>query len=795
MPEKIPSISRSVPTIFVVFGATGDLMEKKLVPALFHLYQKRMLPLLFRVVGFSRRDWNDEQFRSFIDSVAAPTLKSAPEWSQFLKILSFQQGYLEQRDGYDRLAKLLGRQDQEWKTCANKLFHLAVPPEFYKTVLTHLSESGLTIPCGPDEGWTRVIVEKPFGKDLQTAEELDGLLGRLFKEEQVYRLDHYLGKDTVRNILAFRFSNSFFEPAWSKAAIDHITIRQMETGSITGRGEFYDRNGALRDMGQNHLLQLLALFTMENPGAFDADAIRRERQKVLESLKILAPEEVSTHTLRGQYEGYRREAGVVPDSQTETYFRVKTFIQTPRWSGVPMYLESGKMLPEENAQVSVTFRHPMACFCPPGKSYRNVMRYRIQPKEGIATSFWVKQPGPGMELEEKDFTFDYRAAFGKERFIDAYEKLLLDAIAGDQTLFVSTGEIMAGWRFTDSVIQAWLTGSPPLVFYSPAEPTVLKLPLPVDVRPQHRDLGFVGLGKMGANMVSRLSERGWHITAYNRSPEKLKTVESYGVRGVTTIAEFAAKLKPPRVVWVMVSAGKAVDDILFGPGGLAGVMEHGDIIVDGGNSFFEDSVRRGKELARRGIHFLDVGVSGGPGGARHGACLMIGGDPQVYARLEPLFNDLALPGGFLRAGDVGAGHFVKMVHNGIEYGMMQAIAEGFATLKASKYKLDLAQVADLYDNGSVVQSRLVGWLRQAYLQYGRDLDEVSGSVAHTGEGEWTVKTAKKLKVPVPIIKESFKFRVKSEKSPSYTGKVLSALRNQFGGHDIKSVKRKAKSAK
>ncbi|TSC77316.1 MAG: glucose-6-phosphate 1-dehydrogenase [Parcubacteria group bacterium Gr01-1014_31] len=789
-------IFSKTPTILVVFGATGDLMQRKLVPSLFRLHTKNLLPPLFHVVGYSRRDLTSAQFQEHVAQILAGK-GEASAVQQFAKRFTYQQGFLDEPAGYTRLGKVLGLQDQSWKTCANKLFYLAVPPAFYKTVLTNLATSKLTAPCSPEEGWTRVMVEKPFGKDLATAEELDALLGKLFKEAQVYRLDHYLGKDTVRNILAFRFSNAFFEPSWNRDHVERITIRLWETAGIQGRGEFYDGIGALRDVGQNHLLQLLALFLMDNPGTFDANAIRRQRQRVLEALATMTPEEVESNTLRGQYEGYRQEEGVVADSATETYFRVKTHLQMPRWEGVPIYLASGKKMAEDKAVISVTFKHPMPCLCPPsaGRHYRNVLRYQLQPREGIAASFWVKKPGPGMVLEEKDFAFDYHAAFGKEEFIEAYEKLLLDAFAGDQTLFVSTGEIMASWRFTDPITRTWMAGNPALINYRPGGASLRERLLPVDEQPAKRELGIIGLGKMGQGIALRLQEKGWQVTAYNRTVEKLAAVTTAGVRGVTTIPELVARLHAPRVVWLMVSAGEAVDELLFGEGGLAGQLTRGDIVIDGGNSFFEDTARRGKLLSRRGIRFLDVGTSGGPHGARHGACLMVGGPRETYRELLPLWRDLAVSGGYGYFGAVGAGHFVKMVHNGIEYGMMQAIAEGFATMKKSRFKLDLEAVADVYSHGSVVESRLVSWLHSAYRAYGQDLAHVSGSVGHTGEGEWTVKTAKKLKVPAPIIKGSYDFRVKSKRSPSYTGKVLSALRNQFGGHDVGKSKGKAQKGK
>jgi 6-phosphogluconate dehydrogenase len=287
-----------------------------------------------------------------------------------------------------------------------------------------------------------------------------------------------------------------------------------------------------------------------------------------------------------------------------------------------------------------------------------------------------------------------------------------------------------------------------------------------------------------------LHEKGWRVVASNRSPAPVENIIKEGIEGVFSHADLMAQLKSPRIIWLMITAGKGNDDLLFGPDGIVQHLKKGDVVIDAANAFYEDSVRRAKLLKKRGIHFMDVGFSGGPGGARNGGSLMIGGEKEMFRRLEPLFRDLSVPGGYSYFGDAGAGHFVKMVHNGIEYGMMQALGEGFAIMKKSPFKLDLEQVAEVYNRGSVIESKLVGWLGEAYKMYGQDLKTVSGSVAYTGEGEWTVKTGKKFKVPVPVIEDSFKFRVRSKKSPSYIGKVLSALRNRFGGHAIDQGKGK-----
>ncbi|KKR65099.1 MAG: Glucose-6-phosphate 1-dehydrogenase [Parcubacteria group bacterium GW2011_GWF1_40_5] len=267
-----------LPTIFVVLGATGDLMRRKLTPGLFHLYKTGHLPSLFQVIGFSKDAYTQESFREMVAGIVKEKVRGADPAGieQFRRFFVYQQGLFEENEGYQNMATFLGQKDGEWKVCANKLFYIAASPQFYETIFRKLASSGLTKPCSPEEGWTRVIVEKPFGKDLQTAQKLDELLGKLFREEQIYRIDHYLGKETVQNILAFRFSNSFLQDSWNKTAMESIHIQFLERDPIGERGGFYDGIGALRDVGQNHALQLLALFTMENPGRFDGDALRLE---------------------------------------------------------------------------------------------------------------------------------------------------------------------------------------------------------------------------------------------------------------------------------------------------------------------------------------------------------------------------------------------------------------------------------------------------------------------------------------------------------------------------------------
>lgn len=815
-----------LPTVFVVLGATGDLTKKKIVPALFRLYKGGQLPDLFQAVGFSRQQLSSGEFQKYVADILVEHFGEKRESEavrSFIKIFAYKQGLFEKSDDYRKLAKELAEVDQKWKVCSNKLFYLAVPPKYYEKIFVRLAASGMTKPCSAEEGWTRIIVEKPFGKNLKTAEKLDKLLSALFKEIQIYRIDHYLAKEMLQNILAFRFSNNLFEKNWNKELIENIHIRLLEKIGVEDRGNFYDGIGAFRDVGQNHLLQVLALITMEYPKNLASEEVRKSRAAAIQSLKVPAREEIKQSTFRAQYNGYRAIPGVASNSQTETYFKIKAQLISSRWGGVPIILEGGKRLAEQRKEIIATFKHPQPCLCPPAATehYKNQLIIRLEPEEGITIKFWSKKPGLTMEIQERNFDFLFREPNKKTQYTEEYEKLLLDCIVGDQMLFVSSEEIKPMWRFTDAIVKAWAENAVPLDIYSPDTNEVIsraRLDQPAAPTPSlPKSIGIVGLGKMGGNIARRLLERDWQVVGFNKDAKATDELKKEGAQGAYSLEELVSKLAEPRLVWLMIPAftppslqlrraskstagkpaGKPVDETLFSKDGLVKYLKRGDIVVDGGNSFFKDSERRARRLKKYGIHFLDVGVSGGPSGAREGASLMIGGEEKIFRSLENLFKDLAVEDGYAYLGKSGAGHFTKMVHNGIEYGMMQALAEGFSVLRAAelrglnadkhrkiKYKFDLTKIADIYNHGSVIESRLVGWLRNGFEEFGDDLNGVSGSVAATGEGEWTVKTAKEMKIPVQIIEGAFKFRVKSQKHPSYVGKILSALRNQFGGHSI-----------
>jgi len=781
----------------IILGATGDLMTRKIAPTMYHMFDNDSLPNMFKVVGVARKDMSDDDYREFLGEKIRRRIRTrSAKLNKFLGLTSYHRGLFQSAETYEELKKVVEQIDDEWGVCANKLFYLAVPPEFYETIFRHLSNSGLTDPCSPEEGWTRVIVEKPFGEDYKTAKKLDELLSKLFREIQIYRIDHYLAKEMIQNILSFRFSNTLFEKIWNKEFIQKIDIRLLEKLGVEERGTYYDSVGALRDMGQNHILQMLAFTTMDHPESFDSDPVRFRRSEILKTLRPPSKTEIKKYSYRAQYNGYKNIEGVKKGSETETYFKIGgEFLTSPRWEGIPITLESGKRLGKAQKEIVVTFKHPTPCLCPAGSThYENKVTFSLEPEELISVQFWAKKPGTTFDIEERDLEFKLRKDKKKAQYIEEYEKLLLDVIAGDQTLFVTTDEVRAMWRFTDPIVNAWQSGAVRLNTYKPNTNEPVGKASFIDdligytsgpVGPLTRKkgtIGIIGLGKMGGNISRQLIRNGWKVVGYDKDKKLLSNLEREGVEIAKSVKELAGKLPKKKVIWLMLPAGKVVDKTLDS---LTPLLDSGDTIIDGGNSFFKDSIARSKKLSRKGIKFVDVGVSGGPSGALEGASLMVGGSAKDFKKLEPLYRDLAHEDDYSFFEGPGAGHFVKMVHNGIEYGMMQSIAEGFNIIKNSSYSLNLKKVAEVYNNGAVIESKLMGWLRDAFELHGENLKGVTGKVSHSGEGQWTVDTAKAMKIKAKIIEESLKFRKMSQKSPSYTGKILSALREQFGGHSIK----------
>ncbi len=444
------------PTFLIIFGITGDLSRRKLLPALWHLYRHHLLPRKFRIIGFSRRDFSDELFASFVRDTLANMFSAADTHTvrDFLSTFSYRQGHFNVKERYEALGEYLQSLERTYHTSANKLFYLAISPAHYEIALQNLHDSGITKHTAPAHP-ARILIEKPFGKDVDTAMALDEKLGKLFAEDQIYRIDHYLAKEMVQNMVNFRFSNFIFEALWNSVGIEKVHIRLLETLGMEGRGVFYSDTGALRDVGQNHLLQMLAVIAMENPGKLDAQHIRHARADVLGQLQSV--EDFSRDIVRGQYEGFTLGEGIDSDAQTETYFKIRAFLNSPRWKGVPFILESGKRMRQKVASIIIYFKQAPGTLCTAtdSRGCQNTLTFTLQPQEDISILFWAKKPGLSNEVEPRTLHFSYRDGTHSEHLPDAYERVLYDCFSGDQTLFAGTDEVRAAWHFITPIIERW----------------------------------------------------------------------------------------------------------------------------------------------------------------------------------------------------------------------------------------------------------------------------------------------------------------------------------------------------
>ena len=473
-PMGTPALPKADPCAVVILGALGDLTRRKLLPALFHLACTGCTSGQFTVLGVGRDDLTDEDFRTRMRAGVAESKEmgdfSDDQWQQFSQRLHYVAGELEDRQTYNRIAARLQKMEEEDGASANHLFYLATPPSLVPAIIAELGASGL---AKEKKGWSRIVVEKPFGQDLASAHALNESIASVFDEKQVYRIDHYLGKDTVQNILVFRFGNSLFEPVWNRNYVDYVEITAAEPIGIGSRASYYEQSGALRDMVANHLLQLLALTAMEPPVAIDADSVREEKTQVWRSIPKMTPEVVAQKTVRGQYgpgeidservPGYRDEERVAKDSLTETFVALEFRIENWRWGGVPFYVRTGKRLAEQLTEIAVHFkRTPQALFArtPDDRIEPNVIALRIQPDEGIAITFGAKRPGTAMHTGTVDMNFCYRTGFGV-RSPSAYETLLLDVVRGDATLFTRRDGVEAQWRLITPIEEAWAKQPPP----------------------------------------------------------------------------------------------------------------------------------------------------------------------------------------------------------------------------------------------------------------------------------------------------------------------------------------------
>jgi glucose-6-phosphate 1-dehydrogenase len=466
-----PQLERTPdPCIVVIFGASGDLTKRKLLPALYHLEQSGLLPKDFAVVGVARRPLEQSFAQDMKEGIISGggVEKDDAKLDPFVNRIQYHAMNFDDAAGYDSLKTMLADVDGKFGTKGNRLFYLATAPEYFSDIIKYLGHHCMARPadCGDGKNWVRVIIEKPFGHDLESAKALNDEVNKVFNEDQIFRIDHYLGKETVQNILVFRFANGIFENVWNRNYIDHVEITAAESIGIEGRGPFYETAGALRDVVQNHVMELLSFVAMEPPVSFGADAVRAEKVKVWKAVQAIHPAD----TVRGQYGpgivdgkpvvGYRQEDRVHPRSQTETYAALRLEIENWRWAGVPFYIRAGKRLAKRVTEISIQFKLPPLLlfkdsYGKGGEGIRpNVLSMRIQPDEGIALQFGAKVPGPTMTISKVNMDFSYAATFGQSS-ANGYERLLLDAMFGDATLFAHRDGVEATWALMTPILQAW----------------------------------------------------------------------------------------------------------------------------------------------------------------------------------------------------------------------------------------------------------------------------------------------------------------------------------------------------
>lgn len=780
----------------VVVGASGDLAKKKTYPSLLHLFDDNLLPDETVIYGYARSNMTNEDLRAKLRPYLENSDCSKEVVDTFLsKCFYVKGGWYGDIDAFATLnQELIANEDRlSNKLEHNRLFYFAIPPNVFE-------ETGVAIKqkCMSEKGWTRIIVEKPFGRDLQSCEELLATLSKHFSEDQLFRIDHYLGKEMVQNLLVLRFGNIMFENIWNRDNVQCVMLTFKEPFGTDGRGGYFDNYGIIRDIVQNHLLQVLTLLAMEPPtkadGPESGESIRNAKVNVLHAIPPITLDEC----FLGQYEGYTDDETIKnKDSNTPTFVVIRCFIHTPRWAGVPFILKAGKALNERKAEMRIQFKDaPAASFMFDDKCPRNELVIRMQPNEAIYWKTNVKSPGFSGAPVQSELEVNYNTRFfnnsgQNDVNPDAYTRLILEVLRGRSAAFVREDELRRSWAiFTPllhkienekikPIIYKRGTRGPPQAddfireksgyvrnedykFFSDS----IESKTPKKQGKATADIGVYGLSVMGQNFALNIASHGFEVCVGNRSPQKVdstvRRAEAEGklpITGAFSPEDFIRKLKRPRKVILLVQAGNPVDASIKK---LSKFMDKGDIIVDGGNEWYPNSVRRAEGLLSKGIHFAGMGISGGEEGAREGPSLMFGGPKLAFSELETILTSCAAQSKwgpcFGYCGPIGSGNYVKMVHNGIEYGDMQLIAEVYDVMK---HVLELSNVEMSKIFASWNQGRLESYLieitasilaREDDITHkGQVVDYILDKTGSKGTGKWTVQEAAEVSVAAPTI--------------------------------------------
>lgn len=793
----------------VVIGASGDLAKKKTYPSLLHLYDDSLLPEDTVIWGYARSKMSHEDLRKKLRPYLEKTSCSPKVITDFLSRCFYKSGqWYGDIEAFTELNKEITSNENKLfdKLEHNRLFYFAIPPNVFE-------ETGVAIKqtCMAEKGWTRIIIEKPFGRDLQSCEEMLATLSKHFSEDQLFRIDHYLGKEMVQNLLVLRFGNLMFERLWDRNSIQCVILTFKEPFGTEGRGGYFDHYGIIRDIVQNHLLQVLTLLAMEAPTKADGpeagESIRNAKVQVLNSIPPITIDEC----FLGQYEGYTDDETIEnKNSNTPTFVAIRCFVHTPRWSGVPFIFKAGKALNERKAEMRIQFKNaPAAEFMFDDKCPRNELVMRMQPNEAIYFKTNVKSPGFSGAPIQSELEVNYNTRFfsnsgNADNNPDAYTRLILDVLRGRSAAFVREDELRRSWEiFTPVLHKIEMENIRPVIYKrgsrGPPEADLFIEEKSGYIRNKDyvfhngnverkssvqgfnagtADIGVYGLSVMGQNFSLNMASHGFVVCVGNRSLSKVDTTVrraftegNLPIIGSSDPREFISKLKRPRKIILLVQAGKPVDMTIDT---LAKFMEKGDMIVDGGNEWYPNSIRRAKELESKGILFCGMGISGGEEGAREGPSLMFGGPLEAYKELELILTSCAAQTstgpcvGYV--GPIGSGNYVKMVHNGIEYGDMQLIAEVYDIMKMI-IGLDNVAMSKVFEQWN--KGRLESYLTEItaailakkddITNRGHVVDYILDKTGSKGTGKWTVQEAAEVSVAAPAISGALDARYLSSK--------------------------------